>query len=55
MGEVNQAALKYLLLHLNTLQSAFEFEILPLDRNEPLARLISCQSRIKEALSNKTK
>jgi hypothetical protein len=49
MGEVNQEALKYLLLHLNTLQSAFEFEMLPLDRNEPLARLISCQSRINRS------
>jgi hypothetical protein len=41
MGEINQAALKYLLVHLNTLQSAFEFELLPLDTDEPLARLTS--------------
>lgn len=39
LGDVNQAALKYLIVHLNTLQSTFEFEILPLDMRERLARI----------------
>jgi hypothetical protein len=35
LGDVNTIALKYLILHLNALQTYFEFEFLPTDRNDP--------------------
>jgi hypothetical protein len=34
LGEVNTVALKYLIVHLNTLQTDFEFEFFPADRND---------------------
>ncbi len=48
-GKLNTTALKYLLLHLNTLQSCIEFEILPIDESD---RLIKQTSFYREIDSN---
>ena len=40
LGKLNVAALKYLIVHLNTLQHSFEFELLAMDSNDPLLILL---------------
>ena len=41
LGELNREALKYLVVHLNTLQSVFEYELLSVDPYDPLLVLLS--------------
>lgn len=40
LGKLNVAALKYLIVHLNTLQGSFEFELLTMDSGDPLLTLL---------------
>lgn len=40
LGKLNVAALKYLIVHLNTLQHSIEFEILAADLSDPLLALL---------------
>ncbi|MBG1262876.1 hypothetical protein [Nostoc commune] len=50
LGEVNIVALKYLIIHLNTLQSDFEFEFFPItDRQDPVLRQMSKTSEIERS------
>jgi hypothetical protein len=46
LGRLNTTALKYLILHLNTLQSCIEFEILPIDESDRLIEQTSCYREI---------
>ena len=46
LGRFNTSALKYLIVHLNTLQRSFEFEVLPMDSRDPLRTLLSGRRRI---------
>jgi hypothetical protein len=46
LGEVNIVALKYLIVHLNTLQSDFEFEFCPTDKHDSVLKLTSKVSEI---------
>lgn len=41
LGKLNDTALKYLVVHLNTLQSSVEFEFLTPDENDPLLNSLS--------------
>ena len=41
LGKLNKAALKYLIVHLNTLQRAFEFAVLPADPKDSVITLLS--------------
>jgi hypothetical protein len=46
LGEVNTIALKYLIVHLNTLQTDFEFEFFLADKHDPVLKLTSKKSEI---------
>lgn len=41
LGRLNVTALKYLVVHLNTLQTSIEFEFLSPDDNDPLLRSLA--------------
>jgi hypothetical protein len=41
LGKLNVTALKYLIVHLNTLQRSIEFELLAPDPNDPLLTALS--------------
>ena len=43
----NDAVLKYLVLHMNTLQTTFEFEFLPVDLNDNFIQMFSAQKTVK--------
>lgn len=47
LGEVNTVALKYLIVHLNTLQTDFEFEFFLADRHDPVLKLTSKKREIE--------
>ena len=41
LGKLNITALKYLIVHLNTLQASVEFELVAVDSNDPLIALLA--------------
>jgi hypothetical protein len=47
LGKLNRAALTYLIVHLNTLQQSFEFEVLPTAKNDPLVGLLKFQTKVR--------
>ena len=54
LGEVNTVALKYLIVHLNTLQTDFEFEFFPVDMDDPILKPTSKKNEIdREKLRSK--
>ena len=40
LGKLNISALKYLVVHLNTLQTSFEFELHSIDTEDPLLHIL---------------
>jgi len=50
MGKVNVSVLKFLILHMNTLQQTFEFEFLPTCKDEFLQKL-SKQTKLSKVSS----
>lgn len=46
LGEVNTVALKYLIVHLNTLQTDFEFEFFLVDRHDSVLKLTNKKNEI---------
>ena len=49
LGDLNTSALRFLILHLNTLQSAVEFEILPAPPSDPLWDLLASKIPVDRA------
>lgn len=46
LGKLNEAALKFLIVHLNTLQSVFEFELLAADHDDPLLKFLNDRHKV---------
>jgi hypothetical protein len=49
MGQVNDAALRFLILKMNTIQSSFEFEFVPFDPGDPFLAILQPGSRVDRA------
>lgn len=46
LGDINLSALRYLILHLNTLQGSFEYEILPVNSDDPFIKQLASKTAV---------